>query len=316
MRRLPRGPWLGLALASSLMLARPVLAQSTADATTRAREHYERGVGLFDEGQFVAALAEFEAAYALTHRATLLFNVGQIHARLGHAVEATEALERYLAEAGEVSPERRALVEAELATQRARIARLEVDVSVEGAAISLDDVERGRSPLATPLSVSAGEHVLVVSADGHEASRRRFRIAGGETQTLRVEFIRLSPVDANGGPPRALVSPSSSTTPFPALTTVGAVIAGAGLVAFGVGGLVTLLEHARLTDPSTGCSPSCTAEQTSTVAVTRVVADVGLGVLAVGGVLTVIGAVLELGGSSSAEGPRVALDAGGLVVSW
>lgn len=304
----------GLAIALTLCSTAPAARaqETTAEATARAREHYDRGVGLFDEGQFVAALAEFEAAFALTRRPSLLFNVGQIHARLGHAVEATDAFERYLRETSDVPAERRALVESELTTQRARIARVTVAVSVVAASISLDDVTRGQSPLAEPLRVSAGEHVLVVSAAGHETSRQRFRIAGGETQTIEVELLRVGPVTSGA----AAIAPPRVERPFPALTAVGATIAGAGLVTFAVGGLITLLEHASLTAPGTGCSPSCTPAQTNTIATTRIVTDVGLGVLVIGGVLTVIGAVLELGSSSEDGGPRVSLGAGDFEVWW
>ncbi|MBN8610280.1 MAG: PEGA domain-containing protein [Deltaproteobacteria bacterium] len=310
-------------LVAGVLLAAPARAQvPSAAAETEAREHYDRGVALFDESQFVAALAEFEAAYALTARPALLFNIGQIHARLGHAVEATDVLGRYLAEMSEIAPERRALVESEIATQRSRIGLVRVEVRtrgalLSGAAVSLDDVARGTTPLEAPLRVSAGEHVLSVVAAGHEATRERFRVAGGEERTLSLELVR----DARD----EIVSTSSSTVPttrperaFPALTVVGATLAGAGLVTFVVSGVATLLEADRLRLPvdEGGCSPSCTTAETATIDATRIVADVGLGVLVLGGVLTVIGAVLELGGPSETEGPRLSLHANGLEVQW
>jgi hypothetical protein len=309
-------------IALSLWASASSAQSADASRETEARAHYDRGVALFDEEQFVAALAEFEAAYALTARPALLFNIGQIHARLGHAVEATDVLGRYLAEMPEIAPERRSLVESEIATQRSRIGLVRVEVRtrgelLSGAAVSLDDVARGTTPLEAPLRVSAGEHVLSVVAAGHEATRERFRVAGGEERTLLLELVRNAP--------DATVSTSSSTAPttrperaFPALTVVGASLAGAGLVTFVVSGVVTLLEAARLGRPLAegGCSPSCTTAETATIDVTRIVADVGLGALALGGVLTVIGAVLELGGESETEGPQLSLHASGLEVQW
>ncbi len=295
-----------LVLAAMLMCGASIARAQ--DGTSRAREHYERGVGLFDEGQFAAALAEFEAAYAIEPRPALLFNIGQMHARLGHAVESADALERYVREMGDTLPaERRALVETELTTQRGRIGQVTVEVDVEGAVVSLDEVDRGRTPLPGPLRAGAGEHVLVVAADGHETSRQRFRLAGGEERTLQIDLVRLGP----GGP-----ATTSSGAPFPTLTVVGATVAGAGLVTFAVGGLVTLLEHSALTAPGTGCSPGCSSAQTSTIATTRIVADVGLGVLVVGGVLTIVGAVLELGSSGENERPAVSLGGHGFEVWW
>ncbi len=176
---------IGLGLAVSLWV--PVAAAQSTDA---ARAHYERGIALYDEGQFSGALAEFEAAYEGSHRASILFNIGQIHARLGRAVEAVEALQRYLAESGAaLSPDRRALVESEIATQSARIATVTVAVSVPGAVVSFDDVDVGSAPLASPLRTAAGEHVIVARADGFEPARFRFRIAGGEARTLTLELV-------------------------------------------------------------------------------------------------------------------------------
>ncbi len=166
-----------------------VRAQS-AGSQDEARAHYERGIALYDEGQFVAALAEFEAAYTQSRRAPILYNVGQIHARLGRAVEAVDALERYLAEGGaSIAPERRALVERELETQRARIATVTLTVSVPGATVTLDDEQVGVAPLASPLRLSAGEHVVAARADGFETARFRFRIAGGEARAVTLELV-------------------------------------------------------------------------------------------------------------------------------
>jgi hypothetical protein len=161
-----------------------------AQSTDAARAHYERGVALYDEGQFTAALAEFEAAYTASHRASILFNIGQIQARLGRSVEAVEALERYLSEAGSsVSPERRALVEGEIRTQSARIATVNVTVSVPGALVTFDDVDVGQAPLGEAIQTAAGEHVIVARADGFEPARFRFRIAGGESRLVALELL-------------------------------------------------------------------------------------------------------------------------------
>lgn len=310
-----------LALASPSARAQDA-ATSTEDVNVRARGHYERGVGLFDEGQYAGALAEFEAAYALTARPSLLFNIGQIHARLGHAVEAADTLERYLTEARDVPAERRALVESEIATQRGRIGLVRVEAyalgaPVEGATVSVDDVTRGTLPLAEPLRVSAGEHVVGVSAEGHETARERFRIAGGEDRTLRVELVRVATPIGPVTPPIVTTTPAASS-PTPTLTIVGASMAGVGLVTWAAAGLVTLLEADALTNGASACSPSCTPDRLATIDTTRIVADVGLGVLGVGGVLLIVGAVLELGSSSASSGDaaRASIGPGGVEVTW
>ena len=151
-----------------------------------ARARFERGVALFDEGRLDAALAEFEEAHRLAPNYAVHFNLGQVHARLGHAVEAVEAFERYLSEGGDRIPaERRARAERELATQRERIASLVIEVNVEGASISVNGSLVARAPLSAPIRVAVGEQLVAVSAGGYEPQQRRVTVAGGVTETVR-----------------------------------------------------------------------------------------------------------------------------------
>lgn len=176
--------WL-LAFLCALSLV-PAAEAQTPDARAEARARFERGVALFDEGRLDAALAEFQEAYRIAPSYAVFFNLGQVHARLGNAVEAVEAFERYLAEGGDRVPApRRALVERELATQRARIATLVIEVDAPGASISVDGSVVAQTPLTEPIRVTVGEHVIGVRAGGYEPQQRRISVAGGVTETVR-----------------------------------------------------------------------------------------------------------------------------------
>lgn len=291
--------WVAVAV---LGLALGVASPAGAQAGDDARAHYERGIELFDEAHFEAALAEFEAAYAITPRPVLLFNIGQIHARLGHAVEAADALERYLREAGDgITPERRALAEEELAGQTARIGHVEVVVPVADALISIDERSRGHAPLTAPVPVSVGEHRVVVTAEGYLPWSETLRIAGGERRTLAVELVRAS------------TDPTVVQTSFPTLTVLGATVAAAGLVTFATFGTWTLVEDSNL---RSSCHPICSSEQTNTIAITGAVTDVGAGVVLVGGVLLAIGLAIETGTAEPASAASVHVTAEGLEVTW
>jgi tetratricopeptide (TPR) repeat protein len=164
------------------------LAQDDA-ARAQARAHFMRGLELYDDGERSGALSEFEEAFRISPNPRLLFNLGQVHLELGHAVEAADAFERFLREADGIEPALRSDAERELERARARIGRLAIEVAVPGARIFVDDVERGALPLDGPLPVSAGEHVVTIQAIGHEALRHRFRVAGGATYTARLELV-------------------------------------------------------------------------------------------------------------------------------
>jgi hypothetical protein len=181
--------WLSSVALVTLAMGAAVEAQGGGqppDRRAEARARFERGVALFDEGRLDAALAEFEEAYRIAPNPAVLFNLGQVHARLGHAVQAVDAFERYLAaESDRISAERRALAERELATQRERIGALAIDVNVEGASVSIDGSFVARAPLGAPIRVAVGEHLVAVSAGGYESQQQRVTVAGGVTETVR-----------------------------------------------------------------------------------------------------------------------------------
>src|SRR4051812_27015782 len=73
-------------------------------AKAEARERFDRGLGLFEKGENAAALAEFKRAYELIPNPVVLYNMGLVYAAMNRPVEAADALERYLAHAGEKVP--------------------------------------------------------------------------------------------------------------------------------------------------------------------------------------------------------------------
>jgi hypothetical protein len=66
------------------------------DATERARQHFENGQRLVDEGRFANAYTEFERGYELSGRPLFLFNMGECARQMGDDERARRAYERYL----------------------------------------------------------------------------------------------------------------------------------------------------------------------------------------------------------------------------
>lgn len=163
----------------------------------QAGQHFTRGIELFDEGRFEAALAEFQRAYEIAPTAEALYNLGRVFAELGRAVEATDAFERYLAEnAGRLGRARLREARMRLERQRSRIGSLRVESNVVGAVITVDAADRGVTPLTEPIPVAAGLHTLVVRAPGHDELRKEVRVAGGQELNVPVE---LRPLDRRDG---------------------------------------------------------------------------------------------------------------------
>lgn len=81
-------------------------------------QSYQRALDLFDERDYEAALSEFQAAYRLRQLPSLLYNIAQVHRKLGHAQEAIAYFERYLAVEPDVPREVRQQIDRHIASLR------------------------------------------------------------------------------------------------------------------------------------------------------------------------------------------------------
>ena len=77
--------------------AAPQGPQPSQEEVDVAKRHFESGVDFFQRGNYTAARAEFEAAYALTKYPQLLFNLGKTAEKLNLTADAVRYLEGYLA---------------------------------------------------------------------------------------------------------------------------------------------------------------------------------------------------------------------------
>lgn len=179
------------ALLALALCAWPSLANAQ-DARAQARTRFDHGLALYEEGRDEAALAELEEAYRLFPAWQVLFNIGRVHARLGRAVEAADAFERYLVDGGEEVPaDRREEVTSLLREQRSRIARLTVTTNAERAIVVVDGIDVGEAPMSTPVHLAGGLHTVGVRADGYDPSQREVRLAGGTERALTFELTRV-----------------------------------------------------------------------------------------------------------------------------
>lgn len=208
-------------------------------ASVEASDRFRRGVSLYREGAFRAALLEFERAYAIQPNYRLLYNIGETHLQLGEYLSASNDLERYLQEGGpEVSPERRDEVERKLTRLRERIALISVSVDRKDAEIFIDDNSVGMSPLAKGVTVNVGRHrVSVRGADGAIASEV-VDVAGGDIREVSLklgdEVVKSPVVQTAEVPPPAEAKKSKPRTLYSKIA-LGCLV-GAG--AFTVGTVV------------------------------------------------------------------------------
>lgn len=152
-----------------------------------AAEHFARGLHLFEIEDNQGALAEFKRAYDLIPNPAVQFNLGLVYAALGQPVAAVDALAAVLAGPVVLKPEQLERARTVKAEQEAQIGGLRVSTNVP-AEIEIDGVSAGRTPLAAPLRVAAGTHVVAVLADRRLPERREVNVVAGADVDLAIDL--------------------------------------------------------------------------------------------------------------------------------
>ncbi len=196
------------------------------DSATRAANHFDAGLKLYQQGRMRDAAVDFLRAYALAPHADALYNAGLALEGSGDRAAAATAYSWALADElrSEVRPD-----------AQSRFARISpglgrVRVEAPGGATAEHSVMRTRN-LPAVFYVLPGEALLTVTfADGQILSRRARAEAGNE---VALRFVR--PVQSEAASPPGQV-PADSATPVPQSggqfpwRTAGYVGVGSGLV--------------------------------------------------------------------------------------
>jgi tetratricopeptide (TPR) repeat protein len=220
-----------LSLALALLVAAPARAQSSdvapepaaavppaaaaqdeaAAARELARQHFNRGVELAGQGEYEAALSEFQDAHRVSPNYVVLYNIAQAYILLGRPLEAIEMLERYVREGADQLPtERVERVAQQIEAQRIQRAELRIAVNVPSAALELDGRAVGSAPLTSPLYVNPGTHLLTVRAPERPPLLRSVVLGAGQLLDLALEL-------PSPPPPIAALEPAPILSPVVAL---------------------------------------------------------------------------------------------------
>jgi hypothetical protein len=209
-----RGRFRLLLWAVALLLLGPALAH--AQEVDLARRHFDRGVVLYRQGQYDAALTEFERSQLLRPSPGLHYNVGQAQRALRRYGQAHASFQRYLADNPELPPQRRAVVRQILDELRPHLAWVQLRELPPGAIVRVDG-RRVDARADVPLAVDAGSHVIEISASGRPTRTEEVLAAPGQSLTVaasvrtrpevvvpvlpRVEPPAPEPVPPPSGPP-------------------------------------------------------------------------------------------------------------------
>ena len=158
---------------------------------TEAAERFDRGIHLVDAGDLSGGLAEFLRAYALVPAPVVLYNVGLVYAAMNRPVDSARALDKALASAQSLKPENVDRAKQVLTEQREKIGQVEVIANVKDGTVEVDNVEVAKLPLATPLEVSGGPHVIGVISPGYAPTRQEILVAGRQRVQARLQLVAI-----------------------------------------------------------------------------------------------------------------------------
>lgn len=308
-----------ISLLALVLGSRPALAAPSPAAKQEAAERFERGVQLFKEQAYRAAVIEFQRAHDLVPDYRLLYNLAHAKHQLQDYLGAARDYEAYLARGGdEIPSERRAHVEQLLAALESRVGRIEVKVDRPGAEVYLDDAKVGVAPLPSLLLANVGRHRIAArAADGALASEY-VDVAGGDIAQVA---LRLGPA---AGPRVAQTSATPAAKPRSTkkqVALVGMALGGAALAASVATGVLSLRARDRLHDQvgTLGVDQAQVGTQRDKVERLSLGTDVLIGV---GAALSVTGVVLWLVSASAerreerrASGVEVGVGLGALSLS-
>ncbi|MBI5531624.1 MAG: PEGA domain-containing protein [Deltaproteobacteria bacterium] len=200
-------------------------ASATNDPKAEAMARYQRGIALFDEKDYQGALTELRKAYQLAPTYKLRYKIGQVCYRLQDYACALKAFDAYLSEGkNELSAERKKEVEEEAALVRAQVGRIEITTNTFGAAIAVDDVPVGTTPLEEPILVSIGKRKVTATREGRMPMSQVVEVAGGE---LKKVFINLPELKAETRTVNVETPSKVTTLTWVGLGATGALAAGA-----------------------------------------------------------------------------------------
>lgn len=176
-------------------IAAALLACILATGAARAEDpeveaRFEKGVALYKEADFRSAVVEFRRAYDRSKNPKILYNIAQCEYQLTNYVAAQAAFEKYLADGGsDVPATRREDVEGELQKLKARIALVTIKVDKPGAAVTVDEMRVGVSPLPAPVPLNPGAHRIVARLANHADASAPVEVGGGDASTVEIRLV-------------------------------------------------------------------------------------------------------------------------------
>jgi hypothetical protein len=152
-----------------------------------AKEAFKRGEAAYSAGNYDAAVREWTNAYSADPRPRIQFNLSQAYERMGRTEDAIASLKRFLDSADPEDPTY-SDANARYAALQQRLASTGVVVQggAEGGSILVDEQDWGRTPRPDKITVTPGNHVIVVRWPAGNEFRTNVYVPAGQVVSIAV----------------------------------------------------------------------------------------------------------------------------------
>ncbi len=192
-----------------------------------AKAHFRTGEIYYERGRYPDAAREFEEAYRLSNRPELLYNMGKSYDGVGDHAKALAVYRRWLEQVKD-SPDRETVSQRVVALG-GLVGTITITASVDGAAVKLDGVPVGETPLPASIEVNPGGHKLEITREGYRTWRDQLVATPGGTLAVKAPLESLVTVV------KQVIEVERKEKPTPIYkrwwlwTVVGAVVAAAAI---------------------------------------------------------------------------------------
>jgi len=183
------------------------LFEDGAELLSQARALWTDGTAAYRHGQLDRARLLYLSAWRAQHHWQIAGSLGHTEAALGRHRDAAEHLAVYLRETRDlpsVEPRDRALLTAELSRALGKVGVITV-AAAPGAEVLVDGSVAGKAPLADPLFVDPGRHVVEVRLAGYRPATEARDLAPGGSAQINV---KLAPAPAPPAATRIVMVPA------------------------------------------------------------------------------------------------------------
>lgn len=195
LRRGPRGATVVSLLAALAVTFATFVASAQApkireELPPNLRAAWDSAGELFDDGNYEAALVEYQQIYKESANPRVLYNIGVCWKERKYYSQAVAAWEKQLSFKAKLPKAEADRAESALETVRAFVTTLELESNQAGAKVIIKDLEVGKTPIAGPITVDVGPNKIVLEKEGFARVERTIDIPKGKPAKAVLNMVK------------------------------------------------------------------------------------------------------------------------------